>query len=66
MQELRPASEAAWEQARRNASESSFTWTFYRLRPEAVGFLRGGPDRRHVRLEYRRTEFGWRKNLLWP
>ena len=66
LEELRQVSEAAWERARENPSEPSPTWTLYRLRPETVEFFQGDPDRRHVRLEYRRTEFGWSKNLLWP
>ncbi|MFE5405255.1 pyridoxine/pyridoxamine 5'-phosphate oxidase [Streptomyces sp. NPDC004596] len=66
LEELRQASEAAWDRARENPSEPSPTWTLYRLRPETVEFFQGDPDRRHVRLEYRRTEFGWSKNLLWP
>ncbi|MFJ9816670.1 pyridoxal 5'-phosphate synthase [Streptomyces sp. NPDC101151] len=65
-QELRKASEAAWERARRNPAEPSETWTLYRLRPETVEFFQGDADRRHVRLEYRRTEFGWSRGLLWP
>ncbi|GGS50753.1 pyridoxine/pyridoxamine 5'-phosphate oxidase [Streptomyces cinerochromogenes] len=64
--ELRRASEAAWERARANPGEPSPTWTLYRLRPETVEFFQGDPDRRHVRLEYRSTEFGWSRTLLWP
>ncbi len=64
--ELRRASEAAWERARAHPEEPSPTWTLYRLRPETVEFFQGDPDRRHVRLEYRSTEFGWSRGLLWP
>ncbi|WEO96819.1 pyridoxal 5'-phosphate synthase [Streptomyces sp. FXJ1.172] len=66
VEELRRASEAAWERARANPAEPSPTWTLYRLRPETVEFFQGDPDRRHVRLEYRSTEFGWSRTLLWP
>ncbi|MDO0927218.1 pyridoxal 5'-phosphate synthase [Streptomyces sp. TG1A-8] len=66
LEELRRASEAAWEKARGNPCEPSPTWTLYRLRPESVEFFQGDGERRHVRLEYRRTEFGWAKGLLWP
>ncbi|MQY37996.1 Pyridoxine/pyridoxamine 5'-phosphate oxidase [Streptomyces sp. RB17] len=64
--ELRRASRAAWERARDNPAEPSPTWTLYRLHPETVEFFQGDADRRHVRLEYRSTEFGWSKALLWP
>ncbi len=66
VEELRRASEAAWDRARLNPAEPSPTWTLYRLRPETVEFFQGDPDRRHVRLEYRSTEFGWSRTLLWP
>ncbi|MGW1049204.1 pyridoxine/pyridoxamine 5'-phosphate oxidase [Streptomyces sp. NPDC001118] len=66
LDELRQASETAWERARENPAEPSPTWTLYRLRPRTVEFFQGDPDRRHVRLEYRSTEFGWSRGLLWP
>ncbi|MET7287886.1 pyridoxal 5'-phosphate synthase [Streptomyces sp. NPDC005573] len=65
-EELRQASEAAWERARNHPDEPSPTWTLYRLRPDTVEFFQGDPDRRHVRLEYRRSESGWSRGLLWP
>ncbi|MEU8031519.1 pyridoxal 5'-phosphate synthase [Streptomyces sp. NPDC049099] len=66
LEELRRASQTAWERARENPAEPSPTWTLYRLHPETVEFFQGDPDRRHVRLEYRSTEFGWSRALLWP
>ncbi|MGW0998719.1 pyridoxine/pyridoxamine 5'-phosphate oxidase [Streptomyces sp. NPDC002523] len=66
LDDLREASAAAWDRARQNPTEPSPTWTLYRLRPETVEFFQGDPERRHVRLEYRRTEFGWSRTLLWP
>ncbi|MEV6050214.1 pyridoxal 5'-phosphate synthase [Streptomyces sp. NPDC052107] len=66
LDELRRASQAAWERARENPAEPSPTWTLYRLRPETVEFFQGDADRRHVRLEYRSTGFGWSRTLLWP
>ncbi|ANP55703.1 pyridoxamine 5'-phosphate oxidase [Streptomyces griseochromogenes] len=66
VEELRRASEAAWERARENPAEPSPTWTLYRLRPEAVEFFQGDAERRHVRLQYRRDGFGWSRRLLWP
>ncbi|KOV66233.1 pyridoxine/pyridoxamine 5'-phosphate oxidase [Streptomyces sp. MMG1121] len=66
VEELRRASEAAWDRARANPAEPSPTWTLYRLRPETVEFFQGDPERRHVRLEYRRAGSGWSRTLLWP
>ncbi|MFG3202748.1 pyridoxal 5'-phosphate synthase [Streptomyces sp. NPDC048192] len=66
LDELRQASDAAWERARAHPDEPSPTWTLYRLRPQTVEFFQGDADRRHVRLEYRSTEFGWSRALLWP
>ncbi|MFI1765385.1 pyridoxal 5'-phosphate synthase [Streptomyces sp. NPDC020800] len=66
LEELRRASQAAREKARANPDEPSPTWTLYRLRPEVVEFFQGDAERRHVRLEYRRTGFGWSRGLLWP
>ncbi|MFE2095981.1 MULTISPECIES: pyridoxal 5'-phosphate synthase [unclassified Streptomyces] len=70
LDELRQASEAAWERARHNPTEPSGTWTLYRLRAEEVEFFQGDAARRHVRLTYRRTKAsdasGWSRHLLWP
>ncbi|MFK0140586.1 pyridoxine/pyridoxamine 5'-phosphate oxidase [Streptomyces murinus] len=64
--ELRRASAAAWDRARENPALPAPTWTLYRLRPDTVEFFQGAADRAHVRLEYRSTEFGWSRGLLWP
>lgn len=76
--ELTRASEAAWEQAREAPDTPAPTWTLYRLRPAEVEFFQGDPDRRHVRLAYRRADggaaedtgaaedAGWTRVLLWP
>ncbi|MET8693345.1 pyridoxal 5'-phosphate synthase [Streptomyces bauhiniae] len=66
LEELRRASEAAWSQADEHPTTPVPTWSLYRLHPRSVEFFQGDPDRRHVRLEYRRTEFGWERRLLWP
>ncbi|ARP71657.1 oxidase [Streptomyces pluripotens] len=66
LEELRRASEVAWQRARENPAEPSPTWTLYRLRPDTVEFFQGEAERQHVRLEYRRTESGWTRRLLWP
>ncbi|CAL9594962.1 Pyridoxine_pyridoxamine 5'-phosphate oxidase [Nocardiopsis dassonvillei] len=43
-------------------------WGLYLVRPVEVEFWQGSPDRRHVRLRYRREEPGgpWERGLLWP
>ncbi|MFJ3232378.1 pyridoxal 5'-phosphate synthase [Streptomyces sp. NPDC086787] len=65
-EELRQASEAAWEAARRDPAALSPTWTLYRLRPREVEFFQGDAERRHVRLLYRGERDGWHRQLLWP
>ncbi|TGN73823.1 pyridoxamine 5'-phosphate oxidase [Streptomyces bauhiniae] len=66
LEELRRASEDAWTRAHDDPTAPAPTWSLYRLHPRSVEFFQGDPDRRHVRLEYRRTEFGWERRLLWP
>ncbi len=41
-------------------------WTLYELTAETVEFWQADPQRRHIRLEYRRDGGGWRRQLLWP
>ncbi|QKT06795.1 pyridoxamine 5'-phosphate oxidase [Gordonia sp. X0973] len=41
-------------------------WVSYALRPDSVEFWEGAPDRRHVRLLYRRAGDGWDRSRLWP
>jgi pyridoxamine 5'-phosphate oxidase len=41
-------------------------WTLYVLTAEEVEFWQGDPERRHIRLQYRRTGDGWTRRLLWP
>ena len=41
-------------------------WTLYALTADEVEFWQGDPDRRHVRLRYRRAGSGWVRQLLWP
>lgn len=41
-------------------------WTLYTLRPDSVEFWQGDRDRRHTRLDYTRTDDGWKRGLLWP
>jgi len=65
-EELARASEAAWERAQQEPDAPVPTWTLYRLRPDEVEFFQGDERRRHVRLNYRREDGGWAKELLWP
>ncbi|MHB6907957.1 pyridoxine/pyridoxamine 5'-phosphate oxidase [Streptomyces sp. DB-54] len=65
--ELARAADAAWERARREPDALVPSWTLYVLRADEVEFFQGDPHRRqHVRLNYRCTEDGWEKELLWP
>lgn len=41
-------------------------WTLYTLRPDSVEFWQGDRERRHTRLNYTRTDDGWKRGLLWP
>ncbi|MFI5822694.1 pyridoxal 5'-phosphate synthase [Streptomyces rishiriensis] len=65
-EELARASEAAWENARRDPTAKSPTWTLYRLRPDEVEFFQGDGARRHTRLSYHRSADSWTTHLLWP
>ncbi|RPF34313.1 pyridoxal 5'-phosphate synthase [Streptomyces sp. TLI_185] len=65
-EELARASEAAWERAQQEPDAPVPSWTLYRLRPDEVEFFQGDERRRHVRLNYRREDGGWAKELLWP
>lgn len=66
VQELTRASEAAWERAQREPDAPVPSWTRYHLRPDEVEFFQGDERRRHVRLNYRREEGSWSRQLLWP
>jgi pyridoxamine 5'-phosphate oxidase len=41
-------------------------WTLYTLHAEEVEFWQGDRQRRHTRVDYRRTDAGWERGLLWP
>ena len=41
-------------------------WVLYALTAAEVEFWQGDPDRRHVRLRYRRAGSAWTRQLLWP
>ncbi|MEU9876499.1 pyridoxine/pyridoxamine 5'-phosphate oxidase [Streptomyces phaeochromogenes] len=64
--ELERASEAAWHRAQQEPDAPAPSWTVYVLTPDEVEFFQGDPQRRHVRLAYRRTESTWHRELLWP
>ncbi|WP_030207343.1 pyridoxal 5'-phosphate synthase [Streptomyces sp. NRRL S-87] len=68
-EELAAASSQAWERAGREPDAPAPTWTLYLLRPREVEFFQGDPERRHVRLRYRRDPADaatWVRELLWP
>lgn len=66
VEELAQASHAAWERAQQEPDAPVPSWTLYRLRPDEVEFFQGDGRRQHVRLNYRRREGAWAKELLWP
>ncbi|MFB7054795.1 pyridoxal 5'-phosphate synthase [Streptomyces vinaceus] len=67
LDELRRASEAAWERAGAEPEAPAPTWTRYVLDATEVEFFQGDAARRHVRLHYRREPGGlWTRTLLWP
>jgi pyridoxamine 5'-phosphate oxidase len=41
-------------------------WTLYALTAAEVEFWQADQDRRHLRVQYRRTGDGWDRRLLWP
>ncbi|HEY0936262.1 MAG TPA: pyridoxal 5'-phosphate synthase [Trebonia sp.] len=41
-------------------------WTRYALTADSVEFWQADQQRRHLRLQYRRTGRGWDRRLLWP
>jgi pyridoxamine 5'-phosphate oxidase len=41
-------------------------WTLYTLHADEVEFWQGDRERRHTRVDYRRTPDGWERGLLWP
>ncbi|MFE6333609.1 pyridoxal 5'-phosphate synthase [Streptomyces sp. NPDC057798] len=66
LDELARVSAEAWARAQREPDVPVPTWTLYRLLPQEVEFFQGEQQRRHVRLNYRRTDEGWGRELLWP
>ena len=41
-------------------------WTLYALSADSVEFWQADHQRRHLRLQYRRTAGAWTSRLLWP
>jgi pyridoxamine 5'-phosphate oxidase len=64
--EVDSALAAATEQLSDEPSAVAPGWTLYTVQADEVEFWQADPDRRHLRLQYRRTESGWTKTLLWP
>ncbi|MET9584439.1 pyridoxal 5'-phosphate synthase [Streptomyces sp. NPDC006539] len=65
-EELRRASDAAWERAQAEPEADVPSWTRYVLEPREVEFFQGDARRRHIRLRYRASEATWERELLWP
>ncbi|MEV6313698.1 pyridoxal 5'-phosphate synthase [Streptomyces sp. NPDC051776] len=65
-EELERASAASWDRVRREPEAPVPSWTLYVLEPDEVEFFQGDPQRRHIRLRYRREGDGWVRELLWP
>ncbi|MET8327821.1 pyridoxal 5'-phosphate synthase [Streptomyces sp. NPDC005181] len=41
-------------------------WALHSVRPQTVEFWQGDKQRDHTRLNYRATDVGWVRELLWP
>ncbi|MFB7914013.1 pyridoxal 5'-phosphate synthase [Streptomyces sp. NPDC056061] len=65
-EELRHASETAWERARAEPEADVPSWTRYVVEPREVEFFQGDAARRHVRLRYLGRTESWEHELLWP
>jgi pyridoxamine 5'-phosphate oxidase len=57
---------AAAERIEREPGLVAPGWTLYTLRADEVEFWQGDRERRHTRVDYRRTDTGWERGLLWP
>lgn len=66
LEELARVSAESWARARQEPRAPAPTWTLYHLHPEEVEFFQGDERRQHVRLNYRREQGGWTRELLWP
>ena len=67
--ELRAAAQEAERRVRADPDLVAPGWTRYLITPLSVEFWQASPDRRHVRLRYRRdpdTPTGWLTERLWP
>jgi pyridoxamine 5'-phosphate oxidase len=64
--EVDSALAAATEQLSDDPSMVAPGWTLYTVQADEIEFWQADPNRRHLRLQYRRTESGWTKTLLWP
>lgn len=64
--EVEPAVAEARDRLEREPDLVAPSWTVYILRPTEVEFWQADPDRRHLRLRYRRAGLGWEREQLWP
>ncbi|OIV38696.1 hypothetical protein BIV57_04405 [Mangrovactinospora gilvigrisea] len=67
-EQLAAAAEDALHRIEAEPGASAPGHTVYVLRAETAEFWQGDPERRHVRLRYRRRADGggWDRSLLWP
>ncbi|QFU87917.1 pyridoxal 5'-phosphate synthase [Amycolatopsis sp. YIM 10] len=64
--ELETALAAARERVRQEPGLVAPDWSVGTVVPDEIEFWQGNEQRRHVRLNYRRTAGTWTKELLWP
>jgi pyridoxamine 5'-phosphate oxidase len=64
--ELDEALRRAQDELAANPGLVAPAWTLYALTADDVEFWQADHERRHIRLQYRRTAGGWARGLLWP
>jgi pyridoxamine 5'-phosphate oxidase len=64
--DLQTALATAAAQVNQDPTTIAPAWTLYTLRADEVEFWQADPDRRHLRLQYTRTDSAWTRTLLWP
>jgi pyridoxamine 5'-phosphate oxidase len=64
--DMDPVLASAAAQIAENPSTVAPDWTLYTVRADEVEFWQATPDRRHLRLQYQRTDSAWTRTLLWP
>jgi pyridoxamine 5'-phosphate oxidase len=65
-EELAQALERQQRLAEQEPDKVAPDWVVYAVAPVSVEFWQGDTQRRHIRLRYRRSGTGWRRERLWP